>query len=608
MIAPASSSSSLSIPFTASCHRTPSTMNAPDYAEEERRLLDDLEGITHSHAPDVSRDDFVRDAVSFCHAAALSEHVRDFERGAHLVFDPTDWDAVPSLTSAERQVLEREHTHIWDQPFPIFFIAICSSLAAVVQGMDEAVVNGAQVFYYEYFGIENPDDDGTIAFIQGMVNSAPYLCCFVLSCWLTGPLNNLLARRGTIFLCCIITIIASFMEAVTQTWRELFFARVVLGLAIGPISATAPVYTSECAPAAIRGALTMQWQMWTAFGILAGQVVCVLLKSYPPNLAWRLMLGSTFFVPIIVCALIITAPESPRWCMLHGKPKDAMKAMLRLRKTPLQAARDLYLMHRGLVVDAAVHQQDGEKAERSKAADLWRVPRVRRAALASGILMFMQQFCGVNVIAYYSSQVFVESGFSRDTALLATMGTGVLSWLFAIPAMYTIDSFGRRNLVLVSLPVLGLCLAVTALGFQFPLGDVRLATVASSLYVFMIAYGPGMGPVPFAYSAEAFPLYIRDFGMSFATATCWGFNFVLAMTFPPMLARMGPTGAFAYYSVWCLIGWVLVFLLVPETMARSLEELDSVFEVHTRVHAKWQIRRLVVGDAAGPEPLGADAS
>jgi len=79
--------------------------------------------------------------------------------------------------------------------------------------------------------------------------------------------------------------------------------------------------------------------------------------------------------------------------------------------------------------------------------------------------------------------------------------------------MYTIDTFGRRNLVLVSLPTLSICLAVTAFGFQIPSGTGRLITVASGLYVFMIGYGPGMGPVPFSYSAESFPLYIRDFGM-----------------------------------------------------------------------------------------------
>jgi len=262
------------------------------------------------------------------------------------------------------------------------------------------------------------------------------------------------------------------MEAVTNSWQQLFFARLVLGLAIGPISATAPVYTSECAPAAIRGALTMQWQvssgslslealrgdprrictdsvvqMWTAFGILAGQLVCLLLNTFPPHISWRFMLGSTFFVPIVVCALIVSAPESPRWCMLHGRPRDAYKSMLRLRRVPLQAARDLYLMHRSLVVDEKSKSHGASDVSDSghgghgggadgvgggHASDLWKVPRVRRAALASGILMFMQQFCGVNVIAYYSSQVFVEGGFSRSTALWATMGTGVLSWLFAI--------------------------------------------------------------------------------------------------------------------------------------------------------------------------------
>jgi hypothetical protein len=95
--------------------------------------------------------------------------------------------------------------------------------------------------------------------------------------------------------------------------------------------------------------------------------------------------------------------------------------------------------------------------------------------------------------------------------------------------------------------------------------------------------------------------------VAFATATTWTFNCLLALTFPSMLALMGATGAFSYYAVWCLVGFVLVFLFVPETKARSLEELDLVFETPTKVHATWRVKRLVVGEKrAGEEPLGED--
>jgi MFS family permease len=126
--------------------------------------------------------------------------------------------------------------------------------------MDETTVNGAQIFFQKQFRING-------AFL-GIVNAAPYACCAFLSCWLTGPLNRIFGRRGTIFICCFISFAACILQACATSWKWLLGARILLGLGIGPKSATTPIYAAECAPPALRGALTMQWQMWTAFGIM----------------------------------------------------------------------------------------------------------------------------------------------------------------------------------------------------------------------------------------------------------------------------------------------------------------------------------------------------
>ena len=146
------------------------------------------------------------------------------------------------------------------------------------------------------------------------------------------------------------------------------------------------------------------------------------------------------------------------------------------------------------------------------------------------------------------------------------MGTGILNWVFAIPAFFTIDTFGRRNLLLYTYPFLAIFLFWT--GFSFWIKQVspsRVAMVTVGMYLFEVFYSPGSGPVPFTYSAEAFPLHIREVGMSFATATTWCFNFILALTWPPLRTTFKPQGAFAFYATWCLIGWVAVLLFVPET-------------------------------------------
>jgi Sugar (and other) transporter len=114
-----------------------------------------------------------------------------------------------------------------------------------------------------------------------------------------------------------------------------------------------------------------------------------------------------------------------------GRYEDAYKSMMRLRHTRLQAARDMFYMN------ALIELERDVQGNRNLLLDLFRIPRNRRAAQASGLVMFMQQFCGVNVIAYYSTTVFLEAGFSRTKAILVTMGTGLVNWIFAIPALYT---------------------------------------------------------------------------------------------------------------------------------------------------------------------------
>lgn len=148
------------------------------------------------------------------------------------------------------------------------------------------------------------------------------------------------------------------------------------------------------------------------------------------------------------------------------------------------------------------------------------------------------------------------------------------------------------------------------------------------MQLFMVFYSPGEGPVPFTYSAEAFPLYIRDFGMSYATAVTWTFNFVLSISFPSLLRAFGPQGAFGYYAAWCMstswslsaqgiyyiltcfsVGWVAVLFTLPETKALSLEELDLVFSVPTTRHAHyqwknsvWHVRKYILRQDLKPLP------
>lgn len=532
---------------------------------------------------------------AFANEKGLGQYETEFAKGAQVAQDPLAFESIDMLNDEDKNVLRREVTHKWDHPKMLYFLVICCSMCAAVQGMDESVTNGANLFWIVDLGLANaagtPYSDKN-EWLIGLVNGAPYLCCAVLGCWLTAPLNNWLGRRGTIFVTATLSALTCIWSGCTNSWQHLFAARFVLGLGIGPKSATVPVYGAETAPPLIRGALVMQWQVWTAFGIMLGTVSSLVFYHVPDTsnitgLNWRLMLGSAALPAFFVMAQVFFCPESPRWLIGRGRYVEAYESLCRLRHTKLQAARDLFM------INALLEEEANIATGRLAIVELFSVPRNRRAALASGIVMFMQQFCGINVIAYYSSTVFRQAGFDEISALGATLGFGALNWIAAAPAIYTIDTYGRRTLLLVTFPLMAIFLLMTGMAFFIPeTSKARIAVVALGIYLHCIAYSPGEGPVPFTYSAEAFPLYVRDVGMSFATATTWSFNFIVALTFPRLLGAFKPQGAFGWYAGWNVIGTILVWLFMPETKALTLEELDQVFSVPTKKHAGYHIRQL----------------
>ncbi|KAK8006382.1 hypothetical protein PG991_012679 [Apiospora marii] len=579
----------------------------PGLDEEERKRLE-ASAKLENPLRGLSATELARRGEEFCarHGLTAEDDVRAFRLGAVIAGHLNQYDDVADmpdglrLTDRERDVLDREVTHKWSQPTMLYAVIVICSLCAAVQGMDETVVNGAQGFYKEQFGIGDPESQ----------RAAPYICCAFLGCWLTEPMNKLFGRRGTVFVSCGISAAACFWQAFTNTWWHMFIARFALGLGIGPKSATTPIFAAECSPPKLRGALVMQWQMWTAFGIMIGYVADLAFFFVPDHgidgLNWRLMMGSAMIPAVIVCAIVYFTPESPRWYLTKNRQAEAFRAICQLRFEKVQAARDLFYMDTLLQVE-----REAMQIGQSKIKELVTVRRNRNAMLASEIVMFMQQFCGVNAIAYYSTEIFKDVTGSDVTALGASLGFGVINWLFAIPAFYTIDTFGRRNLLLTTFPLMSLFLFFTGFSFWIPKDSpAHLGCIALGIYLFGAVYSPGEGPVPFTYSAEAYPLYIRPIGMSLATATTWFFNAVLSLTWPSIVQSWTAQGAFSWYAAWNLVGWVLVLLFVPETKEKTLEELDAVFNVPLRRIARYGVDQffyfwghyVLRRDLAAPKP------
>ncbi|KAJ5451395.1 Major facilitator superfamily domain general substrate transporter [Penicillium cf. griseofulvum] len=532
-----------------------------------------LAGIPHG--------ELMANVTAFATEHGLEDILPILKKGAMVAQTPAEIEEIPELNDDDRRVLYEEHTRRWKHPFALYYTIILNSISAAIQGS-----NGANLTFDVQFGIPNnspqcpdPETCKRNQWIVGFINASPYITICLFVAWLSDPLSHILGRRGTIFLAAIFSLLAPLGSAFTQHWGQLIACRVLLGLGMGLKEVTVPVYSAENAPTNIRGGLVMSWQLWTAFGIFLGTCANLIVAS-TGDIAWRLQLGSAFIPAVPLLLGIWFCPESPRWLMTKKDHKKAFTSLLRLRNSHLQAARDLYWIHVQLEMEKQLIAESGfSKTDNMfvRFVELFTVPRLR-----------------LNIISFYSSTIFQLAGASNIEALLASFGFGLINFVFAWPAVWTIDTFGRRGLLLFTFPQM--CWTLLAAGFCFwiPISsNAHIGMIAFFVYLFDAFYSPGEGPVPFTYSAEVFLLSHREVGMAWAVATNNFWASVLSLTFPWMLRAFTPQGAFGFYAGLNLVAFALIFLFMPETMQRSLEELDHVFGVPTRTHAKYQLTKVL---------------
>ncbi|KAJ5736958.1 uncharacterized protein N7483_002083 [Penicillium malachiteum] len=292
------------------------------------------------------------------------------------------------------------------------------------------------------------------------------------------------------------------------------------------------------------------------------------------RLAWRFQLAAAFALAVPVLIFVWFCPESPRWLMKKGRYQEAFHSFCRIRNTELIAARDLYYTH------CQVMTERDAFSGVSFAHRLWEIftiPRLRRAMISSAILVTSQQFSGINIMSFYSSTIFSDAGYSTRDCLLASLGYGLTMFVFALPAIWTMDTFGRRNLLLFTFPNMAWCLLAAGLCFLISSdSSARVPLIAFFIYLFTALYRPGMGPIPSIYFSGAFPLSHRELGAALTICVNNAIGSVLTITF-------------GFYAGLNLISFIAIFFVVPETMQRTLEELDYTFGVPIHRHARYQI-------------------
>jgi hypothetical protein len=222
--------------------------------------------------------------------------------------------------------------------------------------------------------------------------------------------------------------------------------------------------------------------------------------------------------------------------------------------------------------------------------------------LAAVIVMLTQQLCGINLLIVYSSSLFCRTGSATPQApFWFSWGIGLTNVLFAVPTYFLIDKRGRKWLLMVTIPFLALFLGAASRGLDIP-DDQRIlkqSITAVFTFIFTAIYSIGVGPVPFTYCAEIFPLEQRIVGMSLAVSVNL-LGFGLLILFAPFADSATLLAVFAGLNA---VAFVLVWLFVPEIAGEAIHKsgtglthlnldlVSQIFRVKTWTHVKYQVRK-----------------
>lgn len=429
-----------------------------------------------------------------------------------------------------------------------------AALFGLLFGFDEGVIAGAMHLIEQTFTVL-PTDKGLMAAAVplGAVGGA-----VLAALW-----SDRFGRRLVLLLCAALFGVGALASALAPSMTGLTVARLLLGLAIGASALAAPQYLAELAPARVRGAVVSAFQLMITIGILAAYVSDMLLE---PLGDWRLMLGMGAIPAAIAFLGIVRAPESPRWLLLKGRDREALAVLRQIE--PNRTDADLA----ATVED--VHQSVSQKGSEAGWSELFS-GSVRPVVFFAVAVFVLQQLSGINAVIYYAPSIMAAAGFEgAQTQLLATIGIGVVNVGMTVVAMLVVDRLGRRPLLIIGFIGSAASLALIALAVRME-GDAAALIAFAAVLLYITFFAVSLGPLPWLYMAELFPVRLRSRGMALASVANWSSNFIVVFLFPVVVSFAGMSATFGLFALSCTVGVVFALRLAPETKGRSLEQIES---------------------------------
>ncbi|POX37043.1 MFS transporter [Streptomyces sp. Ru73] len=440
---------------------------------------------------------------------------------------------------------------------PVIGTALVAALGGLLFGYDTGVISGALLTIESDFGLS--------AFGSGVVVSS-ILVGAMAGAAAAGNLADRYGRRPVLVAAAGVFTLGAALAALAPSAAVLTVARLVLGLGIGTASNLVPVFIAEAAPPRHRGRLVGLNQLMITLGIVLAYVANYGLEHATHG--WRWMFGLAAVPALLFGAGMLAMPESPRWLALRGRTDRARAVLARLR------GGDTAAVEAELAAMTAGHDDRTAGAGKGR----WRAlaGRAVRPAIVAGVgLQILGQASGVNTVIYYAPKIFQSSGLGSSSAVLATVGVGLVNLLMTPVGMVAVDRIGRKKLLATGASVMTLALAGLAVTLAAGGRDSSFAWLAVAFVVlFIAAVATTLNVVVFIIPSELYPLRIRGTAMSATMFANWTMNFLVSLTFLTLLDVLGGAATFTAYAVVCALLTLFTVRCIPETRGKSLEEIE----------------------------------
>ncbi|HVU58991.1 MAG TPA: sugar porter family MFS transporter [Puia sp.] len=437
-------------------------------------------------------------------------------------------------------------------------IALIAALGGFLFGFETVVISGAEKTLEGLWHLNS--------FWHGFTVASSLLGTIAGAIFVSMPAKKY-GRKKVLQTIAAMFIVAAIGCASVSAWALFIFFRIIGGIAVGASSVVAPMYISEIAPAKLRGRLAGSFQVNIVAGIMIAFLTNYLLKDLGDN-AWRWMFGVMLAPAIVFWILLRAIPESPRWLVINDRTGEAIPVMQKIGETDVQGAV------------ATIRQSLHEKAgARGKHREPLFQKRYLKPILYAMLLAMFNQLSGINAILYYAPRIFEMAGFDKSDSFRQSVYVGAANLFFTLLAMTVIDKFGRKKLLIIGSVGMTVFLGLTAYVFKQGTGG---SNVLFYLIGFIAFFAFSQGAVIWVFISEIFPNSVRSQGGSLGGSTHWVMAAIISWTFPIIVegSKEGGYYSFVFYSIMMFLHLLFVWLVLPETKGRTLEDIQKDLGIH----------------------------